>query len=130
MLLNLHNETLKAIAQATGTHYAEVKPSFPIVYWSASNEQFNAGYMNGTYYTMDCFPCVMLYPFIMSDGTSEHIVFSVFEKRGVKIQEELIQWSKFSEIVDKLRNGVETCKLLINKKKLETIDGDFKDENN
>lgn len=130
MPLDFHNETLKAIAQATGTHYAEAKPSFPIVYWSANNEQFNAGYMNGTYYTVDCFPCVMLYPFIMSDGTSEHIVFSVFEKRGVKIQEELLHWSKFGEIVDKLRNGVETCKLLINKKKLETIDGDFKDESN
>ena len=68
MPLDFHNDTLKAIAQATGTHYAEAKLSFPIVYWSANNEQFNAGYMNGTYYTMDCFPCVMLYPFIIASS--------------------------------------------------------------
>lgn len=129
MPLDFHNDTLKALAQASGTHYAEDR-FFPIVYWSANNEQFNAGYMNGTYYTNECYPCVMLYPFVMSDGTSEHIVYSVFEKRGVKKEEELIHFSKFSEIVDKMRKGVETCKMLINKKKLETIDGDFKDENN
>ena len=129
MLLDFHNETLKAIAQATGTHYAEDK-YFPIVYWSANNEQFNAGYMNGTYYTNDCFPCVMLYPFVQSDGTTEDFILTVFEQRSVKNKEEHIHWSKFGEIVDKLRNGVETCKLLINKKKLETIDGDFKDESN
>ena len=130
MPLDFHNDTLKAIAQATGTHYAEAKYNLPIVYWSSNNENFNTCFINGSYYTVDCFPCVMLYPYILSDGTAEHFVLTVLEYQGIKNKEEHIQWSKYSEIVDKLRNGVETCKLLINKKKLETIDGDFKDENN
>ena len=130
MPLDFHNETLKAIAQATGTHYAEAKYKLPVVYWSSNNENFNTCFINGSYYTMDCFPCVMLYPYVLSDGTVEHFVITVLEQRGIKNKEEHIQWSKYSEIVDKLRNGVETCKLLINKKKLEIIDGDFKDENN
>ena len=130
MPLDFHNDTLKAIAQATGTHYAEAKYNLPVVYWSSNNENFNTCFINGSYYTVDCFPCVMLYPYILSDGTAEHFVLTVLEYQGIKNKEEHIQWSKYSEIVDKLRNGVETCKLLINKKKLETIDGDFKDENN
>ena len=130
MPLDLHNETLKAIAQATGTHYAEAKYNLPVVYWSSNNEIFNTCFINGSYYTVDCFPCVMLYPYVLSDGTVEHFVITVLEHKGIKNKEEHIQCSKFGEIVDKLRNGVETCKLLINKKKLESIDGDFKDENN
>ena len=100
---DFHNDTLKAIAQASGTQYAEAKLSFPIVYWSANNEQFNAGYMNGTYYTNDCFPCVMIYPFIMSDGTSDHIVLSVFENRGVKKQEELMIKETPVEVVETIK---------------------------
>lgn len=130
MPLDFHNDTLKAIAQATGTHYAEAKYNLPIVYWSSNNENFNTCFINGSYYTVDCFPCVMLYPYILSDGTVENFVLTVLEQQGIKNSEEHIQCSKFGEIVDKLRNGVETCKLLINKKKLETIDGDFKDESN
>ena len=130
MPLDFHNDTLKAIAQATGTHYAEAKYNLPVVYWSSNNENFNTCFINGSYYTVDCFPCVMLHPYVLSDGTVEHFVITVLEHQGIKNKEEHIQWSKFGEIVDKLRNGVETCKLLINKKKLETIDGDIKDENN
>lgn len=130
MPLDCKNDTLKAIAQATGTHFAKAKYNLPIVYWSSNNENFNTCFINGSYYTVDCFPCVMLYPYILSDGTVENFVLTVLEQQGIKNKEEHIQCSKFGEIVDKLRNGVETCKLLINKKKLESIDGDFKDENN
>ena len=130
MPLDLHYETLKAIAQATGTHYAEDKYRLPIVYWSTNNENFHTCFINRGYYSLDCFPCVMLYPFVLSNGSVENFVITVLEYQGIQNKEEHIQWSKYSEIVDKLRNGVETCKLLINKKKLETIDGDFKDESN
>ena len=130
MPLDLHNDILKAIAQASGTLYAETAYKLPIVYWSANNESFNNSFINGSYFSKECFPCVTLYPFVTSNSTSENFVFTVMEYSGDKNKVEQINWSKFGEIVDKLRNGVETCKLLINKKKLETIDGDFKDENN
>ena len=130
MPLDLHNDTLKAIAQASGTLYAETAYKLPIVFWCANKESFNNSFVTGNNYSKDCFPCVTLYPFITSDSTVENFVFTVQEHFGDKNIVEQINWSKFSEIVDKMRNGVETCKLLINKKKLETIDGDFKDENN